>query len=65
MYIAMRDGLFESRDAGRTWSRLAPGLRNMAAVAVNPTRTEELWAVTEDGALHWSRDGGKTWATKR
>ena len=35
MYVAMRDGLFKSADAGETWKPVGKDLRNLAAVAVN------------------------------
>jgi photosystem II stability/assembly factor-like uncharacterized protein len=62
MYVATRDGLFRSRDAGTTWKTVAPGLRSLAAVAVGPTRPDEVYVATTDGAVHRSPDGGTTWA---
>jgi photosystem II stability/assembly factor-like uncharacterized protein len=65
MYVAMRDGLFVSRDAGRNWKPAGTALKNMTAVAVNPKRPSEVYTVTEQGRLHRSTDGGETWEDVR
>lgn len=59
------EGIFGSRDAGRTWERLSPEsneeLRNLDSLAMDPRRPEILYAGTFH--LPWkSSDGGKTWA---
>jgi len=64
MFAAMRDGLFRSADAGESWKAAGKELKNMAAVAINPKRTDEVYAASEDGKLYVSTDGGTTW-TKR
>ncbi len=61
MYVAMRDGVFQSADAGEGWKLVGKGLKNMAAVAINPKRPSEVFAATEDGTLYRSADGGVTW----
>jgi len=65
MYVATRDGLFKSTDAGERWTPAGKGLKNLAAVAVNPTRPAEVYTVTVDGQLYRSADGGATWARQR
>lgn len=65
MLAAMRDGLFRSADAGGSWKPVGTALRNMAAVAINPKRAEEVYAASEDGTLHVSTDGGATWTGRR
>jgi photosystem II stability/assembly factor-like uncharacterized protein len=60
MYVAMRDGLFRSEDAGKGWTA-SGGPKNVAAVAVNPRRPAEVYAATAEGSLFVSRDAGKTW----
>jgi photosystem II stability/assembly factor-like uncharacterized protein len=64
MYAATRDGLFKSMDAGERWKR-AGTLTNLAAVAVNPKRTSEVYAATVDGQLFRSPDGGMTWERQK
>ena len=61
MYVAMRDGLFRSTDAGESWKPVGKGLKNLAAVAVNPKRPSEVYAVTAEGVISRSPDGGTTW----
>ncbi len=64
MYAATRDGLFKSMDAGKRWKR-AGTLKSLAAVAVNPKRTSEVYAATVDGQLFRSPDGGMTWERQK
>lgn len=61
MYVAMRDGLFKSTDAGDTWKALGKGLKNLAAVTVNLRKPNEVYASTADGVIFRSADGGTTW----
>ena len=61
MYVAMRDGLFKSMDAGESWKGVGKGLKNLAAVAVNPKRPSEVYVSTMDGTIFRSADGGATW----
>lgn len=61
MYVAMRDGLFKSTDAGETWKSIGQGLKNLAAVAVNPKRPGEVYVSTIDSIIFKSTDGGTTW----
>ena len=61
MYVAMRDGLFKSTDAGETWKALGKERKNLASVAVNSKRRGEVYVSTADGAIFRSTDGGITW----
>lgn len=61
MYVAMRDGIFRSDNAGGRWSPAAGGPRNVAAVAINPERPNELYAATTEGRIFVSRDAGQGW----
>jgi photosystem II stability/assembly factor-like uncharacterized protein len=65
MYVAMRDGLYKSMDGGERWKPVGKGLKNIAAVAVNPKRPQEVHAATTDGVLYQSRDGGMTWERQK
>jgi photosystem II stability/assembly factor-like uncharacterized protein len=65
MFAAMRDGLFRSADAGESWKAAGKELKNMAAVAINPKRTDEVYAASDDGTLSVSTDGGMTWTERR
>jgi photosystem II stability/assembly factor-like uncharacterized protein len=61
MYVAMRDGLFKSTDAGETWKPLAKDLKNLASVTVNSKRPSEIYVATLDGIMFKSADGGMKW----
>jgi photosystem II stability/assembly factor-like uncharacterized protein len=61
MYVAMKDGLFKSMDAGKTWKSIGEGLKNLAAVAMNPKRPTEVYAARADGVIFKSKDEGATW----
>jgi len=61
MYVAMREGLFKSVDAGETWKPVGKELKNLAAVALNPKRSAEVYVSTGDGIIFKSADGGMTW----
>jgi photosystem II stability/assembly factor-like uncharacterized protein len=65
MYVAMRDGLFKSMDAGESWKGVGKGLKNLAAVAVNPKRPSEVYVSTMDGTIFQSPDGAATWKPSR
>lgn len=65
MYVAMRDGLFKSTDAGETWKPLGKELKNMAAVVVNPRKSSEVYAATADGLIFKSTDEGMTWKAQK
>ena len=61
MYVAMRAGLFKSTDAGETWKPVGKGLKDLAAVAVNPKRLSEIYVSTADGTIFMSADEGMKW----
>ena len=65
MYVAMRDGLFKSTDAGENWKSLGKELKNMAAVTVNPKKPNEIYAATTEGKIFASADGGLKWKAQR
>lgn len=61
MYVAMRDGLFKSADAGASWKAIGKGLRNLAAVTINPKKPSEMYLSTLDGTIFVSVDAGMKW----
>lgn len=65
MYVAMRDGLFQSMDVGESWRPVGKGLTGLAAVAINPRQANEVFAVSVDGKVYRTADGGKTWEPQR
>ena len=65
MYVALRDGLFRSADAGQTWKRVGNELKNLAAVSVNPKNPKEVYVSTVDGTIFMSGDAGMQWRKQR
>ncbi len=61
MYVAMRDGLFKSVDAGASWKAIGSELKNLAAVTINPKKTSEMYLSTLDGTIFVSVDAGMKW----
>jgi len=65
MYAAVRDGVFRTDNAGWSWSAVANGPKNVAAIAVNPKKPSELYAATMDGTIVRSTNGGGRWTAAR
>lgn len=61
MFVAMRDGLFKSMDAGVTWKAVGNELKNLAAVTINPKKPAEVYVSTMDGTIYLSADAGVKW----
>lgn len=61
MFVAMRDGLFKSIDAGESWKSVGNGLRNLAAVTIHPKQANEMYLSTMDGTIYVSVDAGMKW----
>lgn len=61
MFVAMRDGLFKSMDAGVTWKAVGNELKNLAAVTINPKKPDEVYVATMDGMIYVSADAGMKW----
>lgn len=61
MYVAMRDGILRSGDGGTTWVQVGGGIKGVAAVTVHPRTPAEVYAVTMEGRLFHSPDGGARW----
>jgi photosystem II stability/assembly factor-like uncharacterized protein len=65
MYVAMRDGLFKSTDAGNSWKNVGNDLKNLAAVTVNSKNSSEVYVATADGKIFASADGGVKWKAQK
>ena len=61
MYVAMRDGLFKSTNAGESWKRVDDDLKNLAAVTVNPKNPDEVYVSATDGIIFMSTDAAIKW----
>ena len=64
LVVGALDGVFRSRDAGRTWELISPKehpeIRNIESVAVDPKDPQIIYAGTWH--LPWkTEDGGRTW----
>jgi photosystem II stability/assembly factor-like uncharacterized protein len=60
--------LLKSTDGGLKWEEISPDLTGIAklgviySIAPSPLRRGEIWAGTDTGLIHMTRDGGKTWS---
>ena len=63
-----RDGLFRSRDSGRNWQPVGPGIDHPMITAVDVWRGKDpddfgiVYAGTEPSAVYRSDNGGDSWA---
>ena len=65
MFAAQPDGLWKSRDGGKTWERLTNAPQRITALAVHPTNPELVFAGTAESRVFVSRDGGNSWPAPR
>jgi len=62
IYAAALGGLFQSVDAGTTWTPLdTSGSRSFSAIAVDPANRSVVYAGTADAGMYRSADGGSSW----
>ncbi|MFO0774797.1 MAG: hypothetical protein U0172_09045 [Nitrospiraceae bacterium] len=62
LYIATNDAVMKSRDAGATWSKIAPfSARRVTTVAIDPKFPATIYAGTMGDAVYKSPDGGQRW----
>ena len=60
VYSTGSDGPVRSTDGGRTWQPLA-ALKSVALIVVNPEDESQIVAVTLEGWVFYSDDGGASW----
>lgn len=65
MYVAMRDGIFKSINAGASWKLIGNELKDLAAVTINPKRSKEMYVSTTYGTIFISTDAGVKWAKQQ
>ena len=65
MFVAMRDGLFKTTDAGASWKVVGNELKNVAAVTINSKKPTEMYLSTMDGTIYVSADAGMKWKKQR
>ena len=65
MFVAMRDGLFKSTNASASWKGVGNGLKNLAAVTINPKKPSEMYLSTMDGTIYVSADAGMKWKKQK
>lgn len=61
LYVGTANGVMRSPDRGLTWSRLGPEGVGIVTLAVAPTNPKTILAVSYQGRVYRSRDGGDTW----
>jgi photosystem II stability/assembly factor-like uncharacterized protein len=62
-FVGQGHGVYRSIDGGETWSPINRGMIDyrITAIAVDPQRTQTIYAGSDDGELFKSMDGGQTW----
>ena len=58
---AFRDGIYRSLNGGKDWTILKGSPASVVALAIHPEQAEVLYAVTGEGAVYRSQDGGTSW----
>lgn len=63
VYAATDTGVYRSEDAGWTWAAASQGLppRAILSLAIDPRRTDRLFAATETGEIYRTGDRGGSW----
>lgn len=67
LYIATNDYIYKSRDEGRTWQNMSPGMTHsrVIALAIDPLFPANIVAGTKGDAVYKSYDGGQRWVSRR
>jgi len=61
MFAGLREGAFKSTDGGESWKKLNAAPRDVAAIAIQPTKPEVVFLGTAPGKIFKSTDDGQTW----
>jgi photosystem II stability/assembly factor-like uncharacterized protein len=63
IFVAAREGAFQSSDSGQRWSHMAAGLpdKDITSVAYDGSHKRLLATSGQTGVVFESRDGGSTW----
>ena len=61
-YLATADGVFRSDDYGDSWAPAGLGGSQISSVAFDPDDPDVAWAGTASSGIHYTTDGGSTWA---
>jgi photosystem II stability/assembly factor-like uncharacterized protein len=61
VYSGTTEGLFVSRNEGRTWTRLSQGNATVNAIQIDPENNRHILIGTEYQGILVSEDGGRSW----
>lgn len=70
-HVGWGDGVYRSRDAGRTWQRMGlPASQHIGKILIDPRNSDvilvaaegPLWSAGGERGVYRSEDGGKSWA---
>ena len=61
MYVALREGLYLSKDGGNQWSLLKKSPKGVVAIVLQPKDPSKIFAGSGDGKIFLSNDGGSNW----
>jgi len=61
MFAGLREGAFKSTDGGESWKKLTTAPKDVAAIAIHPTKPEVVFLGTTLGKVFKTTDGGQTW----
>lgn len=61
MFAGLREGAFKSTDGGESWKKLNTAPKDVAAIAIHPTKPEVIFLGIAQGKIFKSTNGGQTW----
>ena len=61
MFAGLREGAFKSTNGGESWKKMNTAPKDVAAIAIHPTKAEVVFLGTSAGRIFKSTDGGQTW----